>query len=208
MNLNIKQNNDDNKFTQLNISDEIFNKEYKEGLVHQVLTSYMLKSRQGSKAQKSRSDVSGGGAKPWRQKGTGRARAGTIRSPIFRKGGVTFAAKPKVYTKKINKKVYRSAICMIFSKLLKENNILFLENIEINTHKTKDFCSFLSKIEIPKGLFIISPKEFSKNLYFSSRNIRDISVCLSKKINPVNLLSFDKFIITKTAIKEIENLIL
>lgn len=207
MNLNIKLNDND-EYLKLNVSEKVFNKEYKEGLVHQVLVSYMTKSRQGSKAQKSRSEVSGGGAKPWRQKGTGRARAGTIRSPIFRKGGVTFAAKPKTYIHKVNRKVYRSAMCMILSKLLKDNRISFIENINIDSHKTKIFLSFLSKINVNKGLFILSAKEFSKSIYLSSRNIRNIDICQSHKINPVNLLSFDQITVTKEAIKDIENLML
>lgn len=188
----------------ISVSDSVFAKKYNESLIHQVVTAYMAGSRQGSKAQKTRSEVSGGGSKPWKQKGTGRARAGSIRSPIFRKGGVTFAAKPRSYQQKINRKMYRAAVCSILSELLKNERLLVINHFKIESKKTKDFITQLQPLKIIKALIIVNPEEFSEELYLSSRNIKNIAFLNTHEINPVDLICFDKIIITISALQQIE----
>jgi large subunit ribosomal protein L4 len=188
----------------ISVSDSVFAKKYNESLIHQVVTAYMAGSRQGSKAQKTRSEVSGGGSKPWKQKGTGRARAGSIRSPIFRKGGVTFAAKPRSYQQKINRKMYRAAICSILSELLKNERLLVVNNFKIESKKTKDFITQLQPLKIIKALIIVNSEEFSEELYLSSRNVKNIAFLNTHEINPVDLICFDKIIITISALQQIE----
>ena len=201
MNLNIKTISGED--SQSEIPDTVFSIEYNESLVHQVVVAYMAGARQGTKAQKTRSEVSGGGAKPWKQKGTGRARAGTIRSPIFRKGGVTFAAKPRNYEQKVNRKMYRKAMQIILSELIRTERLIAIDTLEIPTPKTKDFITTIKSLSVKDALFIVSPAEFTEELYLSSRNVKNYAVCDAMEINPVSLMAFDKIVVTKQALKEI-----
>jgi len=188
----------------LDVADDIFAIDYNESLIHQVVVAFMAGARQGTKAQKTRSEVSGGGAKPWRQKGTGRARAGTIRSPIFRKGGVTFAAKPKNYKQKVNRQMYSGAMKSILSDLVRSGRMSIIKELQLETPKTKEFKAIIDTINIKDVLFIAGVEEFTENLYLSSRNLKNIAVCDSMDINPVSLMCFQNIVITKKAIKEIE----
>jgi len=201
--LNIKSLSGENISSCL-VSDSVFGANYNEALIHQAVVTYMAGARQGTKAQKTRSEVSGGGAKPWNQKGTGRARAGTIRSPIFRKGGVTFAAKPRDYAQKINKKMYSIAIKSILSELYKTDRLVVIENLNLETPKTKEFSSIVKNFNVKDAMFVVAIEEFTENLYLASRNLKNIAVSDSIGINPVSLVCFDKVIITEEAIKEIE----
>lgn len=186
------------------VAEGVFAADYNEALIHQVVIAYMAGARQGTKAQKTRSEVSGGGAKPWRQKGTGRARAGTIRSSIFRKGGVTFAAKPKIYKQKVNRKMYSGAVKSILSELLRSGRMTVVEELRLETPKTKEFKSVIDSLGVKDVLFVVGVEEFSENLYLSSRNLKDVAVCDSVEINPVSLVCFENAVFTKKAIKEIE----
>lgn len=203
MDLNIKTLAGENTGV-LNVADSVFSKDYNEALVHQVVVAYMAGARQGTKAQKTRSEVSGGGAKPWRQKGTGRARAGTIRSPIWRKGGVTFAAKPRSYDQKVNRKMYRAAIQSILSELLRSDRLLAVEGFKLETPKTKEFVQLLKQLDVKEALIVVSPEEFTEELYLASRNIKNVAVVDSHEINPVALMCFDKVIMTQEAVKQVE----
>ena len=190
------------KTKDLNISNETFNKEFNESLIHQAVVSFLATSRQGSVKQKNRSEVRGGGKKPYRQKGTGRARAGTIRSPLWRGGGVTFASRPRNFTKKINKKMYRAAIKSIFSELVRQNRLVAIEKPTLEKPKTKVFASFLNQFSLSKVLIIT--EEYDMNLYLSARNIPNVDIITVREINPVNLLKPDKVAVTSEAIKQIE----
>ena len=181
----------------ISISNEVFSKEFNESLIHQALVSFMAVSRQGSSKQKNRSEVSGGGKKPFRQKGTGRARAGTIRSPLWRGGGVTFASRPKNFKKKINKKMYRAAIKSIFSELVRQNRLVAIEKPVLNKPKTKDIANFLNQFSLSKVLIIT--EELDTNLYLSARNIPNVDVITYREINPVNLLKPQKVAVTSKA---------
>lgn len=186
----------------ISISNEVFSKEFNESLIHQALVSYMAISRQGSSKQKNRSEVRGGGKKPYRQKGTGRARAGTIRSPLWRGGGVTFASRPKNFNKKINKKMYRAAIKSIFSELVRQNRLVAIEKPVLSKPKTKDIANFLNQFSLSKVLIIT--EELDMNLYLSARNIPNVDVITYREINPVNLLKPQKVAVTSKALKHIE----
>ena len=174
------------KNKDISISNEVFSKEFNESLVHQAVVSFMAAARQGSVKQKNRSEVRGGGKKPYRQKGTGRARAGTIRSPLWRGGGVTFAARPRDFSKKINKKMYRAAIKSIFSELVRQNRLVAIEKPVLEKPKTKEIANFLKEFSLSKVLIIID--ELDMNLYLSARNIPNVDVITVKEINPVNLI--------------------
>lgn len=189
---------------EFKLSDEVFSIIYNKPLVHQIVLSYIFSFHKNSKSQKDRSDVSGGGVKPWRQKGMGRARAGSIRSPIFRKGGVTFAAKYKFVFHKVNRKMYRLSIKSIFSELIRENRLLIIDSFNLDTFKTKEFILKFHDIGIKGSLIIVDIVEFTDKLYFSSRNISGLSVFSEIQINPIILMSFDKIICTKNSIKSIE----
>ncbi len=203
MDLNIKTLTGENH-SVLNVADSVFSKDYNEALVHQVVVAYMAGARQGTKAQKTRSEVSGGGVKPWKQKGTGRARAGTIRSPLWRKGGVTFAAKPRNYEQKVNRKMYRAAIQSILSELLRAERLLAVEGFKLETPKTKEFVQLLKQLDVKEALIVVSPEEFTEELYLASRNIKNVAVVDSIEINPVALMCFDKVIMTQEAVKQVE----
>jgi len=191
-----------NKKEDVQISDTTFGKDFNETLVHQAVVTYLAGSRQGSHKQKTRSEVRGGGKKPYAQKGTGRARAGTIRSPIWRGGGVVFAATPRDYSKKINKKMYRAAISSIFSELHRQDRLVAIEQPKLESPKTKEMCAFLKAFKLEKVLIILD--EMDTNLYLSSRNIPHVEVVTVKEINPVILLRSEKVAITPAAFKLIE----
>ena len=190
------------KNKDISISNEVFSKEFNEFLVHQAVVSFMAAARQGSAKQKNRSEVRGGGKKPYRQKGTGRARAGTIRSPLWRGGGVTFAARPRDFSKKINKKMYRAAIKSIFSELVRQNRLVAIEKPVLEKPKTKEIANFLKEFSLSKVLIIID--ELDMNLYLSARNIPNVDVITVKEINPVNLIKSHKVAVTSEALKQIE----
>ena len=190
------------KNKEISISNEVFSKEFNESLIHQAVISFMSTSRQGSSKQKNRSEVRGGGKKPYRQKGTGRARAGTIRSPLWRGGGVTFASRPRDFSKKINKKMYRAAIKSIFSELVRQNRLVAIEKPVLKKPKTKEIASFLNEFSLSKVLIITD--ELDMNLYLSARNIPNVDVITVREINPVNLLKPQKVAVTGEALKQIE----
>jgi|TARA_Y100000389_G_scaffold830_1_gene889 large subunit ribosomal protein L4 len=190
------------KNQDINISDNAFSKDFNESLVHQAVVSFMAGSRQGTSKQKTRSEVRGGGKKPYRQKGTGRARAGTIRSPLWRGGGVTFAATPRDYSKKINKKMYRAAIRSIFSELLRQGRLVAIEQPVLEKPKTKEIANFLKEFSLSKVLIITD--ELDVNLYLSARNIPNVDIITVREINPVNLLKAQKVAVTAEAFKKIE----
>ena len=181
---------------------KIFTKEFNEPLVHQVTTDFMANQRSGTKAQKNRSAVSGGGAKPRPQKGSGRARAGTTRSPIWRTGGVTFAAQPKDYNKKINKKMYKGALNCIFNELLKRERLFLSDSLNFAEKKTKLGKELLDRLKITNALFIST--ENNANVFFSLRNIKNISVIDYKDINPHILMKHDNIVIDKNVLEHIE----
>ena len=190
------------KNQDINISESAFSKDFNESLVHQAVVSFLAGSRQGTSKQKTRSEVRGGGKKPYRQKGTGRARAGTIRSPLWRGGGIAFAATPRDYSKKINKKMYRAAIRSIFSELLRQGRLVAIEKPVLEKPKTKEIANFLKEFSLSKVLIITD--ELDVNLYLSARNIPNVDIITVREINPVNLLKAQKVAVTADAFKKIE----
>ncbi len=190
------------KPTSIVVSDDIFTKDYNESLVHQVVTAYMAGARAGTKAQKNRSAVSGGGRKPHSQKGSGRARAGTIRSPIWRGGGVTFAASNRDYSKKVNKKMYRGAIRVIFSELIKTNRLTVIKEINIAKPSTKTAVKLLNDLKLTDILIIT--ENLNENLYLSVRNLYNMGTIGVSDINPASLIGYKNVVITKDALVNIE----
>jgi large subunit ribosomal protein L4 len=195
---------DGQKSMMINVSENIFDKAFNESLIHQVVTACLSNWRQGTHQQKTRAEVSGGGIKPWRQKGTGRARAGTIRSPLWRHGGKTFAARPGVYTQKINKKMYRGAILSIFSKLLKDNRLIIVEKLTVEP-KTKYLLKVLADLKAKKSLIIVNAIE--PNIALAVRNLVDVELVTLNAINPVNLISHENIVITKEALEKLEEVL-
>ncbi len=191
------------KITEAEVSEKIFGVEINKDLIAQLIKIYIENSHPGTKAQKNRSAVRGGGKKPWRQKGTGRARAGTSRSPLWRGGGVVFPASTKsAKPKKLNKKMYKSAMRSIFSSLAKENRVFLSDQINIENPKTKDFVDFLKKNELKEGLFIVD--EISNNLSLASRNLPNVNVTNLNTLNPINLLKFNSVVIAENCLNLIE----
>jgi len=184
------------------VDEAVFAKEYNETLVHQAVVAYMAAGRSGTKSQKNRSDVSGGGAKPWRQKGTGRARAGTSRGPIWRKGGVTFAARPRDYSKKLNKKMYRAAMCSIFSELARSGSLVVVDKLGVSEPKTKAMISRLNSLDV--GNVLLVDVEEDKDVVLSARNIPNCEVLTVSGLNPVSLVSHDKVVMTSGAVAKVQ----
>lgn len=184
------------------VSDQTFGREFNEALIHQVVTAYLAGARQGTRAQKTRSEVAGGGRKPWRQKGTGRARAGTTRSPIWRSGGVTFAAKPQNFSQKVNKKMYRAAMQSIWSELVRQDRLVVTDKLGIDAPKTKVLADKLSTMDLSEVLIITG--EVSDALQLSARNLPNVDVRDTDAIDPVSLISFEKVLVTVDALKVIE----
>ncbi len=189
----------------LEVSEETFNKDFNEALVHQVVTAYLAGARAGTKGQKNRAAVSGGGAKPWRQKGTGRARSGTIRSPIWRSGGTTFAAGNRDFSQKVNRKMYRSAMTGIVSELVRQERFVILTELKMDGPKTKELAETLKSLNADNALIVTS--DFEQNIYLSSRNLINIEYTDAQHVNPVNLVRYEKVIITADAIKKIEEML-
>jgi large subunit ribosomal protein L4 len=184
------------------VSDDIFSKDYNEALIHQVVTAYMAGSRAGTKAQKNRAAVSGGGAKPWRQKGTGRARSGTIRSPIWRSGGTTFAATNRDFSQKVNRKMYRAAMKSIMSELVRQERLVIVADFGINEPKTKELSTKLKDMKFDNVLLVTS--DYDENLNLSSRNLINVEYTDSTHLNPVSLIAHQKVVMTADAIKKFE----
>ena len=188
--------------TMIDVSDKAFARAFNEGLVHQVVSAYRAGGRAGTKAQKSRSEVRGGGAKPWRQKGTGRARAGTIRSPLWRSGGVTFAAKPRDYSQKVNKKMYRAAMSSILSQLIREKRLLVVDEFTLEQPKTRELVQKLAAMDVDNVLIIA--EQADKNLALAARNVPRVAAITLAQIEPVSLVGYEKIIMTVSVLKKIE----
>jgi len=186
----------------IKVSDATFGREFSEALVHQVVTAYLAGARAGTKAQKNRSAVSGGGAKPWRQKGTGRARVGTIRSPIWRSGGKTFAATPRDHSQKVNRKMYRGAMQAILSELVRQDRLLVVDALDLDAPKTKALVEKLDGLGFTEGLIVTS--EANDNLYLASRNLPGVYAVDVSALDPVNLVAADKVILTVDAVEKIQ----
>lgn len=184
------------------VADATFSKEFNESLVHQVVTAYLAGGRQGTRAQKNRSDVRGGGKKPWRQKGTGRARAGTIRSPIWRSGGVTFAASPQDHSHKVNRKMYRAAMRSILSELVRQERLVAVDAFTVETPKTKQVAAKLKALGLEKTLIVT--EEVDENLYLAARNLPHVDVVDVAAADPVSLIAFDKVLVTVSALRKFE----
>ncbi|MCR3756163.1 MAG: 50S ribosomal subunit protein L4 [Candidatus Westeberhardia cardiocondylae] len=189
----------------IDISENVFCCDFNNTLVHQVITSYMLTGRQGSRAQKSRSDVRGSGRKPWRQKGTGRARAGSLKSPIWRSGGVTFALKTKNFFQKVNKKMYRGALRSIFSELVRKNRLIIFKEFSIDKPKTKLLLKKLHYMGLKSVLILLIKLDL--NLFLASRNIPRVDVQEINSVSPVSLISFDLVLSTTDVIRKIEGIL-
>ncbi len=194
------------KASKVQVSEETFGKDYNEALVHQVVTAFRAGGRQGTKAQKTRSQVSGGGAKPWRQKGTGRARAGTTRSPIWRSGGVTFAAQPRDHSQKVNRKMYRGAMRSILSELVRQDRLVIVDALDFEQPKTKLFLAKMKELGLDKGGLFVS-HDVSENMYLSARNLPRVDVRDVAGIDPVSLIAFDKVVMTVDAVKKVEEVL-
>lgn len=190
---------------QIAVDPKIFDREYNEGLVHQAVTAILNAYRSGNSAQKSRSEVRGGGRKPWSQKGSGRARAGTIRSPIWRSGGVTFASKKRDYTQKLNKKMYRAAISAIFSELIRQDRLIVIEHINCQEPKTKAFLNMMNGYNVNEALILVH--DFGETEYLASRNLPQFDVCDIEFMDPYSLLRFENVLITSEALKQVEELL-
>ncbi|MEN8168611.1 MAG: 50S ribosomal protein L4 [Pseudomonadota bacterium] len=187
------------------LSDGTFGRDFNETLVHQVVTAYMAAARSGTKAQKSRSGVRGGGAKPFAQKGTGRARAGTIRSPLWRSGGTTFAATPRDYGQKINKKMYRAALRSILSELVRQERLVVVDKFALAAPKTKQLAEKLKAMEVENVLIVSS--EVDDNLFLSARNLPHVDVVEARRVDPVSLVRFEKVIMTVAAVTALEEML-
>jgi large subunit ribosomal protein L4 len=189
----------------VNVSDVAFAREFNQDLVHQAVVAYMAAARQGTKAQKTRAEVSGGGAKPWRQKGTGRARAGTTRGPLWRTGGVTFAAKPRSFDQKLNKKMYRAAMQCIMSELARQERLIVVDSFELDAPKTKALVSQLAQYNLSDVLIVT--EELNMNLYLAARNLHKVDVRDAEGVDPVSLIRFDKVVVTVPALKKLEGML-
>ncbi len=189
----------------VNVSEVAFGREFNQDLVHQAVVAYMAGARQGTKAQLTRAEVSGGGKKPWRQKGTGRARAGTIRSPIWRGGGATFAAKPRDHEQKLNKKMYRAALQCILSELNRQERLIVVESFDIEAPKTKALVQKLAQFNLTDVLIVT--EEISENLFLASRTLYKVGVSDAQGVDPVSLIGFDKVVVTVPALKKFEEIL-
>lgn len=199
----IAKTKDTNK--QVELSKDFFSTEYNQGLVHQLIVTLMNNIRSGNSAQKTRAEVRGGGKKPWKQKGTGRARAGSIRSPLWRSGGVVFASKKRNYEQKINRKMYKKAVASIFAELMRQDRLHIVEDFKVDTHKTKEFIASMQKLEFTNALLIL--KDLTENCYLASRNLIDYAVTDTTSLDPVSILKYEHVIVTEQALAEIvENL--
>ncbi|HNP36616.1 MAG TPA: 50S ribosomal protein L4 [Woeseiaceae bacterium] len=186
----------------VDVAEAAFGAAFNEPLVHQVVTAYLAGSRAGTKAQKNRAAVRGGGVKPWRQKGTGRARAGTIRSPIWVGGGRTFAAQPRDHSQKVNKKMYRAALRSMISELHRQERLVVVESLELEAPKTKLLATKLKELELDNVLIL--NEAFDEKLFLAARNLPNVGICDAGSIDPVVLIRFEKVLVTLPALKLIE----
>ena len=205
MNLNISEPGKGITKKAVDVSEAAFGRQYNEALVHQVVVAYLAAGRQGTKSSKTRSDVRGGGAKPYRQKGTGRARAGTIRSPIWRGGGVTFAAKPRDYSQKVNRKMYRGAMQSILSELIRQDRMVVTDNFAVDAPKTKQIQTLLKDLELESVLVVV--EEVDDNLYLGARNLKNVEIVDVQGANPVMLIGYEKVLFTVGALKQVEEVL-
>ncbi|GIU27063.1 50S ribosomal protein L4 [Shewanella schlegeliana] len=189
----------------LEVSEATFGRDFNEALVHQVVVAYAANARQGTRAQKTRAEVTGSGKKPWRQKGTGRARAGTVKGPIWRGGGVTFAAKTQDHSQKVNKKMYRGALKSIFSELVRQDRLVVVESFGVEAPKTKELKAKLNEMQL-EDVLIVTP-EVDENLFLAARNLYKVDVRDVAGIDPVSLIAFNKVLVTAEAIKQIEEML-
>ena len=187
---------------KIEVSEATFGREFSEALVHQVVTAYLAGSRAGTKAQKNRAAVAGGGKKPFKQKGTGRARAGTIRSPIWRGGGTTFAAVPRDHSQKVNRKMYRGAVQSILSELVRQDRLIVVESVDLEQPKTRDLVNKLAGLDFSTGLIVSN--DISDNLFFASRNLPNVHVLDVSSMDPVSLVAAEKVIMTVDAIEKVQ----
>ena len=188
--------------SKMEVSDVVFGRDFSEALVHQVVTAYLAGGRAGSKAQKNRAAVAGGGRKPWRQKGTGNARAGTIRSPIWRSGGVTFAAQPRDFTQKVNRKQYRAAMRAILSELARQERLIIVDQFDLDEPRTSAVRQRLGELGVTRGLIIDA--DLDTNLYLGSRNIADVHALAADRLDPVSLVGAEKVVLTRAAVEKIQ----
>ncbi|MFH4354241.1 MAG: 50S ribosomal protein L4 [Neisseriaceae bacterium] len=187
----------------LSVSDVLFGREYNEALIHQVITAYLANARQGTRAQKSRAEVRHSTKKPWKQKGTGRARAGSVASPLWRKGGRAFPSRPwENFAQKLNRKMYRAGMAAILSQLLRDDRLFVIENLAVTSPKTKEFAGKLRAMGLEQTLFLTN--ELSENLYLSSRNLPNVLVLETRRVDPYSLLYYKKVVLTKEAVISLE----
>jgi large subunit ribosomal protein L4 len=205
LNLNISEPGKGVSDRAVDVSEATFGRQFNEALVHQVVTAYLAGARQGTRAQKTRAEVNGGGRKPFRQKGTGRARAGTIRSPIWRGGGQTFAAKTQDFSQKVNRKMYRGAMQSILSELISQDRLIVTEDFSVEVPKTKEVQVRLKSLELTNVLIVV--EEVDDNLYLSTRNLHGVEVIDVQGVNPVDLIGFEKVLFTVGALKKAEELL-
>ncbi len=189
----------------IDVSEVAFGREFNEALVHQVVTAYLSAGRAGTVQQKTRSEVSGGGKKPWKQKGTGRARAGSIRSPLWRGGGKTFAARPQDWTQKVNRKMYRGALAAILSELNRQGRLVIVDSFALEAPKTKQLVEKLAKLDAADALIVTD--NVDENLYLAARNLHTVDVRDPNAVDPVSLIAYEKVIMTVGAVKAIEEML-
>ena len=190
----------------IEVADAVFAREFNEPLIHQIVTAYLAAGRAGTKAQKTRAEVSGGGRKPWRQKGTGRARAGTTRSPLWRGGGRTFAARPQDHAQKVNRKMYRGAMCSILSELARQERLVVVDGVQPASPKTQAFVALLRGIvpaERMKSVLIVT-EALTEHLYLAARNLHQVALAEAMTVDPVSLVGFEQVVVTVGALRQIE----
>jgi len=186
----------------VDVAETTFGADFNEALVHQVVTAYLAGGRAGTKAQKNRAAARGGGAKPWRQKGTGRARAGTIRSPIWVGGGRAFAAQPRNHAQKVNKKMYRAALRSVLSELIRQDRLVIVKELDLEAPKTRLLATRLKELDLDSVLIL--NEAFDEKVYLAARNLPNVGICDAASIDPVVLMRFEKVLVTLPALKLIE----
>lgn len=188
----------------ISVSEQVFDRSYNEGLIHQAIVAFMAGARSGTKRQLTRSEVSGGGKKPWNQKGTGRARAGTTRSPIWRHGGVTFAARPRNFEQKMNRKAYRVAMASIFSELIRQNRLTIVDALSVAAPKTREVFALLKGAGVAEGRRLLVTEAFDEHLFLGSRNVIELGYLTASTLDPVSLVGADHVVMTRGALKMVE----
>lgn len=188
----------------ISVSEQVFDRSYNEGLIHQAIVAFMAGARSGTKRQLTRSEVSGGGKKPWNQKGSGRARAGTTRSPIWRHGGVTFAARPRNFEQKMNRKAYRVAIASIFSELIRQDRLTIVDALAVSAPKTREVLALLKGVGVLEGRRLLVTEAFDEHLFLGSRNVIELGYLTASTLDPVSLVGADHVVMTRGALKMVE----